>query len=415
MSKKRQELELAMREVQSKMGEFYDKIGTREELTAEELKQEAQFNREVEKLEREFRILNMNDDADQRAAAKKEDIKKVLREYMQGVANRRENREILLLPSGGNTTANIEASGAIALDIKEIIPTLHEGLGLPQGLRIVTGVTGNEVYPVSINDVKLEEVGEVVALNDQEVDFAKINVQSNRVGCSIPISRHAIANAAFDLVAFIQEKVTLATRIYLAEKIYTPASGLTGNVGPFAGQTPKKIVLDEHAYSNILEAVAEFSDQGFFEGNICISMSRKTEAYLKALPKIPGAAAGFVVENGLCAGYPYTLSHYVNSKNDKNAIVPDADNEYFEIGYWEWFALQSHDTPSLIIDATSSDVAMKNIIRVIFNSFWSMTDLSTHINGGKPVSDGHGGYTYPSQAFQLYKVDRTGDESLSEL
>ena len=46
-----------------------------------------------------------------------------------GVANRRENREILLLPSGGNT-ANIEASGAIALDIKEIIPTLHEGLGL---------------------------------------------------------------------------------------------------------------------------------------------------------------------------------------------------------------------------------------------------------------------------------------------
>jgi hypothetical protein len=44
-----------------------------------------------------------------------------------------------------------------------------------------------------------------------------------------------------------------------------------------------------------------------------------------------------------------------------------------------------------------------------------MTDLSTHINGGKPVSDGHGGYTYPSQAFQLYKVDRTGDGSQSEI
>ena len=58
---------------------------------------------------------------------------------------------------------------------------------------------------------------------------------------------------------------------------------------------------------------------------------------------------------------------------------------------------------------------MKNVIRVIFNSFWSMTDLSTHINGGKPVSDGHGGYTYPSQAFQLYKVDRTGDGSQSDI
>ena len=407
----RQELELAMREVQSQMGAFYEKIGTREELTAEELAQEAKFNREVENLEREFRIRNLQDDNAQREANKKEDIKKVFREYMMGVANRRESREILLSPSGGNTTANIEASGAIELDIKEMIPTLHEGLGLPQGLNIVTGVTGNEVYPVSINDVTLEEVGEVTALNDQVVDFAKINVKSNRVGCSIPISRHAIANAAFDVVAFIQTKITLATRIYLAEKIYTPASGLTGNVGPFAGQTPKQIVLDKNAYKNILEAVAEFSDQGFFEGNVCISMSRKTEAYLKALPKIEGAAAGFVVENGLCAGYPYTLSHYVNSKKDQGAIVPDPDNEYLEIGYWEWFALQSHDTPSLIIDATSSDVAMKNIIRVVFNSYWSMTDLSIYINGGKPAGSPA---KYPSQAFQLYKVSR-GGESSSEI
>jgi hypothetical protein len=410
MKRTRQELELAMREVQSKMGEFYDKIGTREELTAEELAQEAKFNREVENLEREFRILNMNDDAAQRAAAKKDDIKKVFREYMMGVANRRENREILLLPSGGNTTANIEASGAIALDIKEMIPTLHEGLGLPIGTSIVTGVTGNELYPVSINDVKLEEVGETVALNDQVVDFAKIQVSSNRVGCSIPVSRHAIANAAFDLMAFIQEKVTLATRIYLAEKIYSPAV-FSGNHGPFSGQTPKQIVLDKNAYANILEAVAEFSDQGFFEGNVCISMSRKTEAYLKATPKIAGAAGGFVIENGLCAGYPYTLSHYVNSKVVDGTVVPDKDNEYLEIGYWEWFALQSHDTPSLIIDATSSDVAMKNIVRVVFNSFWSMTDLSTKINGGKPAGNPA---VYPSQAFQLYKVSR-GEESSSEI
>ena len=410
MKRTRQELELAMREVQSKMGEFYDKIGTREELTADELAQEAKFNREVENLEREFRILNMNDDAAQRAAAKKDDIKKVFREYMMGVANRRENREILLLPSGGNTTANIEASGAIALDIKEMIPTLHEGLGLPIGTRIVTGVTGNELYPVSINDVKLEEVGETVALNDQVVDFAKIQVSSNRVGCSIPVSRHAIANAAFDLMAFIQEKVTLATRIYLAEKIYSPAV-FSGNHGPFSGQTPKQIVLDKNAYANILEAVAEFSDNGFFEGNVCISMSRKTEAYLKATPKIAGAAGGFVIENGLCAGYPYTLSHYVNSKVVDGIVVPDKDNEYLEIGYWEWFALQSHDTPSLIIDATSSDVAMKNIVRVVFNSFWSMTDLSTKINGGKPAGNPA---VYPSQAFQLYKVSR-GEESSSEI
>ena len=54
---------------------------------------------------------------------------------------------------------------------------------------------------------------------------------------------------------------------------------------------------------------------------------------------------------------------------------------------------------------------MKNIVRVVFNSFWSMTDLSTKINGGKPAGNPA---VYPSQAFQLYKVSR-GEESSSEI
>ena len=33
-------------------------------------------------------------------------------------------------------------SGAIELTIHEMIPTLHEGLGPPETLRIVTGVVG---------------------------------------------------------------------------------------------------------------------------------------------------------------------------------------------------------------------------------------------------------------------------------
>jgi hypothetical protein len=41
---------------------------------------------------------------------------------------------------------------------------------------------------------------------------------------------------------------------------------------------------------------------------------------------------------------------------------------------------------------------------MVMNLNISMTDLSTHINGGDPQSDGHGGYTYPTQAFGLYKI-----------
>jgi hypothetical protein len=43
-----------------------------------------------------------------------------------------------------------------------------------------------------------------------------------------------------------------------------------------------------------------------------------------------------------------------------------------------------------------------------------MTDLSTRINGGTPVTDGEGHTTYPTQAFALYEVVG-GDESQSDI
>ena len=115
-----------------------------------------------------------------------------------------------------------------------MIPTLHEGLDLPAPLRIVTGVTGNEIWPVSLNDVEMEEVDEVASLNDQVLNFGNISPTHRRVGLTIPVSNMAIDNAAFDLLAFVQTKFTLALRIYLAKKIYSQANW-TGNKGPFSG------------------------------------------------------------------------------------------------------------------------------------------------------------------------------------
>jgi hypothetical protein len=211
-------------------------------------------------------------------------------------------------------------------------------------------------------------------------------------------------------MAFVQTKFEIALREYLAKKIYSQANWAK-NKGPFSGMTAQKIELGANAYKNILAAVASFSDKGFYEGNVCISMDRVTEAELKATPKIAGAAGGFVIENGLCAGYPYVVSHFVNTEFDSaDKLVATADR-YIQIGYWEWFALQQHGTVRLSIDATSQQVAKKNVTAVTINTAWSMTDLSVYINGGKPSGSPA---VYPSQAFQLYKVDR-GGESSSEI
>ncbi len=378
----------------TKLGDIYMAAAKREnqELTAEEKSQEILLTREIEQCEREMKAINLETANKQLMANREMETKKAsFRELVSDARHSGNKREVLLFPTESNINGNITASGAIELSIHEMIPTLHEGLGLPVGLGVVTGVTGDELWPVSVNDVEMEEVGEVAQLSDQILDFEKVQPAQKRVGLKVPVSNMAIDNAAFDLLAFVQNKFTIALKKYLAKKIYSQANW-SGNKGPFSGLTPQNITLGANAYANILAAVAAFSDKGFYEGNVCISMDRTTEAELKATPKIAGAAGGFVIENGLCAGYPYTVSHFVNrTTNSAGQLVPTEDR-YIEIGYYEFFALQQHGDVRLVIDPIT--LADKGVTRVILNTAWSMTDLSKYINGANNET----------QAFGLFKI-----------
>jgi hypothetical protein len=406
------ELQARNRELQGKMSALNDKAYTeKREFTAEEQQEWNALTREKMLVEGELRAM-----LSERELAQYEQHKskgEQFRELLKEASKDGKKREILLSAGSNsdgssNTVANIDASGAIELTIHEMIPTLHEGLGLPETLRIVTGVTGNEVWPVSVNDVEMEEVGEVAQLTDQELDFANITPVQRRSGLKVPISNMAIDNAAFDLMAFVQDKFTLALRKYLAKKVYSRAQ-FSGNHGPFSGLTPKGSIEigGGKEYESILAAVAEFSDKGFFEGDVVLILDRTTEAKLKATPKIAGAAGGFVVENGLCAGYPYVVTHYLNTQLSDGRLVPTSD-KCIGIGYFEWFALQQHGSVRMVVDPVT--LADRNITRVILNTAWSMTDLSIYINGGEPTGDPA---TYPTQAFALYQIE--GDASSSQI
>ena len=376
-----------------KLGDLYEGAKNRE-LNDEEKIREINLTREIRQCEDAMRALNLEAD-NAKVVAQREKANKGahLREILADLRQGKGEREITLAPPTDNATQNIDASGAINLTIHDMIPTLHEGLGLPAGLRVVTGVIGNEVWPVSINDVEMEETGENTPLNDQVLDFAKIVPVSRRIGLTVPVSNRAIDNAAFDLMAFVQTKFTIAMRKYLAKKIYSKENW-SGNKGPFAGLTPGTIELGADAYKNILAKVAEFSNKGFFEGNVCLCMDRVTEAELKATPKIAGAAGGFVIENGKCAGYDYVVSHYVGTEYDSTGALEPSSDRFIEIGYFEFFALQLHDNVRLTIDATSQAVAKKNITAITMNLACSMTDLSKYINGADNIT----------QAFGIYKV-----------
>jgi hypothetical protein len=403
------ELQARSRELQGKMSDLNDKAyNEKRNFTEEE-------QREWDHLTREKTIVDseIEDMLNERELAQLQEHKskgEQLRELLREAQNTGQKREILLAPgsnSGGssNVSANIEASGAITLTIHELIPTLHEGLDLPKSLNIVTGVKGNEVWPVSINDVEMEEVGEVDALGDQVLDFAKINPVQRRCGLKVPVSNMAIDNSAFDLMAFVQLKFTLAVRKYLAKKVYSRAA-FSGNHGPFSNLTPAGTITlgNGKEYAAILDAVAAFSNKGFFEGDVTLILDRVTEARLKATPKIAGAAGGFIVENGLCAGYPYIVTHYLNTElTTDNKLVRTSDL-CIGIGYFEWLAVQQHGDVRLVVDPIT--LADRNITRVILNTAWSITDLSIYINGGEPSGDPA---VYPTQGFALYTVQEQSE------
>lgn len=390
-----------------KLGDLYIKAANRE-MTDEEKIQEMNLTRELKQLDEQMQLRNQESVHEKATAGMNQvDKNEQFREYLKDVRTGKADRELLLVSaanSGVSSPAGYVAnSGAINLTIHEMIPTLHEGLGLPQNLRMVTGVTGNEVWPVSINDVEMEELGEVTALTDQTLDFAKINPVQRRVGLTVPVSNTAIDNAAFDLMSFVQSKFTIALRKYLATKLYSQAA-FSGNKGPFSGLASSgNIDLSGNAYKSILKAIAEFSDKGFFEGDAVLIMDRETEAELMATPRLAGAAAGFVIENGLCAGHPYICSHYINTELNSAGKLTPTDDKYIGIGYWDWFALQQHGTVRLTVDATSQQVSKKNLTAITLNTAFSFTDLSIYINGGEPTTVDTV-TTYPTQAFALYKV-----------
>lgn len=391
-------LQIRNREIWDRLDEI-DRLAKRENrsLTDEEKQEYDTLVRESAKI-----TSQLNGQAAGAAAAKaREDADKSakLREYLQGVRQKREDNVLTLSVKSPADGSSITESGAVNLYIHDVLDTQLEGLGLPQGMTLLTGVTSDEVWPVNVNDAEMEEVGEIDVVNEQAINFDNVKAISRRVSLAIGVSNKAIDYAAFDLFGFIQFKIRKAFFIYLAKKVYSHAAW-NGNKGPFSQVTAKSLDLSTDPFKKILMAVADIARLGF-EGTPVLVIDKVTEAELKATLKSAGVP-GYIIENGLLAGYPYTTSGHINKTVDGNNKYVD-DGRYIGIGFWDWMSIQQHGDVRLTIDATSAQVAKANKTVVVFSTEISMTELSSKINGntsGKP------------QAFELYKIS---SESLSDI
>lgn len=381
------------REIQSRMGAIYLQMEKekRSEYNEAEQREVAELTAELENNRREIMLSK-----DEQAIAEMRehiDRNKQYREYLQGVREKRENNTTTLAPKSPADGTSITESGAIVLNIQDIIDTKEQGLGRPFGQSFITGVEGDELYPYSINDVEIEEVGEIAAINDQALEFTNIKVQSSRVSLSVAVSNKAIDNAAFDLVAFVLYKIRKAWEIWFAKKNYSHANW-NQNKGAFSMVTPGTLTLDSTIGAQIDEEFAKIAELGFDEEG-CVVISPRMEAKLKHTFEGNGNAAHAIIENGLLCGHPYVSTKHVNYKlNGSGKYVKDTD-EYIGIGLFQYLPVQQHGLVRQTVDAVSAAVAKENKTVIVFSTEMSITELSKLVNGntsGKP------------QAFALFKV-----------
>ena len=328
-----------------------------------------------------------------------EDKAKNLRAMLKKCAEKRENATTILLNkvttgADQNATANIEESGAIPLTIHEIIDTKVDGLELPDDLKMVTGVVGNEIWPYSTNDVQFTINGEVQKVSEQALNFANIQANPQRVAASVAVSHRAIDNTDFDILGFINYKLQKGWAIFKALFAYAHGD-FTKLKGPFAGMTAKEITNDENVGENLALEAAEVYDLGF-EGTPTFVMDKVTETKLSFKPLIPNTKGDkTVVQDGKVVNYPYIISKFIDYTLAANGTPSREEGRFIGIGHWGYLAMEQHGEFRFNVDAVSSANFDRGTVVVGVSTDFSLTELSSKVNGNASGTP---------QAFKLIKL-----------
>ena len=414
-------------EIMTKMDEMDEKTNAREAkmraLTSEEQKGTItdEHKRELEALKTEQRSQDIEYDALVRESAglsarakamatgkeleqirEREDYGAKIREMVNDCyTNRRAANATTILANAittgadQNVTGNLEAGGLIPVEIRPIIDTKVPGTELPEDLVMVTGVTGTQVIPYSINDVKFTVEGEITKVEEQKLDFANITTSPKRVAASVPVSRRAVAQAAFDIVAFITYKFQKGWAQFRALHIY--AHGEYDKLqSPFAQVDVVELTLDENIGKNLAKEIAKMYDLGF-EGDPELIMDKTTEVDLKFTKLIPGTTDSnrTVIQDGQCVGYRYKVSPFIDYSFDEHGIGTKDQDRYIGIGHFGYLNEQVYADIDFNVDGTSQENFDRSVIALGMGTDYSLVELSSKVNGntsGKP------------QAFKLIKL-----------
>lgn len=292
----------------------------------------------------------------------------VLREAAKATIKDGQRREITLSVIDSGDTNNIVSSGAIELNIQQMLPTLEKGLIYNLvGLRTMTGVAGDLLWPYASNSGFADEPDETEAITPTDINFGKKTATAYRVGAQTAVTYEAIDDAAFDLAGFVTADLSRRIQRTLNKKTFGTVN-FSGLKGPFANASASQI---EATWKNIKEKKAAIAATGVDMSTFAYVMDNKTKALLETTPKANGQG-GFVLENGKIDGDPVFVTEFVNIKSDGSY---ETTKHYIEMGCWGELAACQHGQVRLTIDPYTA--AGKNEVIFTLNTRYSLTNLAT--------------------------------------
>lgn len=263
-------------------------------------------------------------------------------------------------------------SAAVPLVIRDLIQPLEEDSILSAlGISIQHGVHGNIRYPILSKTVEMKFANEGVELDDQKIDFDKLDVTKNRAGISVCISNQAINDPDVDLIALIRSQFTKAEDVFFTKWIFgnkTITSSVKSVMNPANMNSGHKLAhtngkfFREQAID--LEAPLRNAKVICNTGNIGYVVNQKMLCELKKQPLYTGSDRDLLTfDNGryMMNGYPVFETGHIG------------DNTIEFGAFGSYVVPAQHGTMRMVVDPYTR--ASFDEVKLVFNTEYSLTVL----------------------------------------
>lgn len=270
--------------------------------------------------------------------------------------------------TGQTSAAGDQGGVAVPTEINELIEALWSKNFLSQlGATRLSGLKGNQKFPVQSTKAAVQERTEIEALDATEILFDDVDMSPNRRGIYIPISKQALLQMSFDVQQFVQNQIRLGFDYKLNLDTYTAlaAAVVSGNSNLLAvgtnGGAP--------TYAHIVGMESQVANLDADQGDLAYLVNSKTRGKLKLVEKFSGTNGNPVWEAGnTLNGYKTVVSNIIPSNLTKGTASGVCSAAFFGnfrdiyIGMWGGM--------DFIVDPYS--LAGSGQIKLVANMFWDV-------------------------------------------